>query len=310
MPDPVLEQLGGVATETPPATDGLGSQAAPPSEETPAPAAEKPPESDTPSEAAAPSETETPVSTEEKPELPSWAAFKTTEEVLTHEDFAVGLKEREDTGYERGRAENRRLQGYLHTQQNTLKSIDEKASVFAAGWKELIAESKSDQNGVNMEQLRTIRAESKDMFESLSGFHQEAAKWDGIGSVVAGIAEATDSEELGKEFGERVGQVRTGVLEEDASFYSDLTTEIAKAKVKPLQDELVEAKAKIGRLESELKTAVRQEAEPPPETPSGAGDAKGGESAILSSSTANAGEKAEAYKRKYGFDLPGGLTRK
>ena len=134
MADEVLEQLGGVATETPPATDGLGSQAAPPSEETPAPAAEKPPESETPSEAAAPSETETPVSTEEKPELPSWAAFKTTEEVLTHEDFAVGLKEREDTGYERGRAENRRLQGYLHTQQNTLKSIDEKASVFAAGY--------------------------------------------------------------------------------------------------------------------------------------------------------------------------------
>ena len=44
--------------------------------------------------------------------------------------------------------------------------------------------------------------------------------------------------------------------------------------MKPLQDELVEAKAKIGRLESELKTTVRQGAEPPPETASG-GTGKG-----------------------------------
>ena len=303
MPDEVLEQLGGVATETPPATDGLGSQAAPPPEETPAPAVETPPESETPPEAAAPSETEEPVSTEEKP--PTWAGFKTADEVLAHEDFAVSLKEREDTGYERGRSENRRLQGYLHTQQNTLKAIDEKGETFKAGWQALVEAAKSDQNGVNMEQLRSIRAESKEMFDSLSGFHQEAAKWDGIGSVVAGIAQATESDDLGKEFGERIGQVRTGVLEEDATFFDDLTTEIARAKMKPLQDELVEAKAKIGRLEGELKTAIRQEVEPPPETPSGAGNSKGGESAILQSSTAGAKEKADAYERKYGFKLPG-----
>lgn len=303
MPDEVLEQLGGV--ETPPATDGLGSQAAPPSEEPPAPAAEKPPESETPPETAAPSEPETPA----PEEPPAWASFKTTEEVLGHESFAVAKKELEDTGYERGRSENRRLQGYLHSQQNTLRAIDEKAERFSQGWSALVEAAKGSDSGIDVEQLRAIRAESKDMFESLSGFHQEAAKWDGIGSVIAGIAQALESEEFGKEYGERIGQVRTGVLQEDTAFYDDLASEIAKAKMKPLENELVEAKAKIGRLEEEKNTLTRQEKEPPPETASGAGDNKGGESAILASTTATAKEKNEAYERKYGMKLPGVLTR-
>lgn len=314
MTDEVLEQLGGVATETPPATDGLGSQAAPPSEETPIPAASeetKPPESETPPEAAAPSESEESAPTEEKPEAPAWAAFTTTDEVLNHESFAVAKKDLEETGYNRGRDENRRLQGYLHTQQNTLKAIDTKAQGFIDGWNGLIAAAKDSQSGIDMEQLRTLRSENAEMFQSLSGFHQESAKWEGIGSVVANIAQAVGSEEIGKEFGERVGQVRTGVINEDPTFYDDLATELARAKMKPLQDELVELKAKVARLEGENKSITRNaEKNPPPGTPTGAGDSKGGESAVLASSTTSAIEKEDAYKRKYGFNLPGVLARK
>ena len=270
MPDEVLEQLGGVATETPPATDGLGSQPAPPLESAPAPAAEKPLEQEAPPEAAAASESEESVSTEEKTEEPpSWAKFKTTDEVLNHEDFAVAKKGLEDTGYERGKSENRRLQSYLHTQQNLLKSIDDKAQSFQSAWQSLVDSGKSDVSGVSMDQVREINREYKPMFEALSGAHQDAARWDGIGSVIASLADAAKSEELGKEFAERVGQVRTGVIEEDASFYADLATALASSKTKPLENELVEAKAKIKRLQEEAKTLTRQGEEPPPGTPSG-----------------------------------------
>lgn len=302
MPNEVLEQLGGVSTEETPATDGLGSEAAPSLEEIPEPAAEEPQVEEATSEAATPTEPETDAP-ETSEETPAWAQYKTVDEVLNHESFAVAKKELEDKGYERGRGETRRLQGYLHTQQNTLKAIDEKAQSFVDGWNRLV---EAGRNGnLDTETLRDLKKEHGDMFESLTGFRQDASRWDGIGSVVAGIAEATQSEELGKEFGERIGQVRTGVLDKDETFFDDLATEIAKAKMKPLENELVEAKAKIGRLEEEIKTLSRQEKAPPPETPSGSADNKGGESAVLSSSSAGQKEKSDAFERKYGFKPPG-----
>ena len=312
MPNEVLEQLGGVATETPTAPDGLSATAAPPTppEEALAPkpeTVEEPPPDSAEVDASA-TEVGEPAS-EAKPELPAWASFTSTEEVLKHESFAVAKKELEDSGYERGKAENRQLQGYLRQQQNTLKSIDEKGEAFKSAWQTLVDSAKSDVSGVSLEQLREINREYKPMFEALSGAHQDGARWDGIGKVIAGLADAAKSETLGKEFAERVGQVRTGIIEEDPLFYADLATALTSSAMKPLENELVEANAKIGRLEEEMKTLTRQEKAPPPETASGGGSSKGGESAVLSSATSSAQEKSEAYKRKYGFELPGMLTR-
>lgn len=292
MVDP--EQL----TETPPATEGLASQAAPPPEETPAPAAEKPPEPDTPSEAAAPSETEESVPTEESP---SWAAFKTADEVLAHEDFAVNLKEREDTGYERGKAENQRVQGYLHKQQNLVQSLTGKVDSFNTSWLGIMETAKAGQAGIDMEQVLKLRTDNKEMFESLSNYKQEIGRWEGIESFVSSIATAVESEELGQKFSERANQVKTGAIEDDTTFYTDIMAAATKAKMKPLENELVELRAKVDRLEEEKKTLTRQSADPPPGTPSGGGAGTGLYNSLESARTAHANGKidnAEMRKAK------------
>ncbi len=298
MPEDPTE-LGGA--ETPPATEGLASQAAPPPEETPAPAAEKPPESETPPEAAAPSESEESVPTEEPP---SWAGFKTTDEVLGHEDFAVSLKEREDTGYERGKGENQRVQGYLHKQQNLVQSLTGKVEAFNTSWLGIMETAKAGQAGIDMEQVLKLRTENAPMFEALSSYKQEVGRWEGIEAFVASIASAVESEDLEKEFSARATQVKTGVLEDDTNFYTDIMAAATKAKMKPLENELVELKAKVGRLEEEKKTLTRQSGEPPPGTPSGGGAGKGLYGNLAEARTAHANgtiDNAEMRKAKLAY---------
>lgn len=288
-------------SETPSATDGLGSQAAPPSEETPTPAPEKAPESETPPKDAAPSESETPAP--EKTEPPAWSSFTTADEVLAHEDFSVALKDKEESGYKRGKDENQRVQGQLHAQQNQAKSLETKVEAFNTSWLSVMEAAKLDTNGIDMQQLLALRTEHKDMFESLSNYKQEMGRWEGIENFVAGVADALDSEEFKAEFDNRISQVKTGAVTEDTAFYKDLMSAAAKVKIKPLEDELVEAKAKIGRLEGEMKTLARQGEDPPPETASGGSSNGQGPDAVLRSKSATPAEKEAAFKEKHGLDI-------
>ncbi|KKM82223.1 hypothetical protein LCGC14_1321760 [marine sediment metagenome] len=303
--DEALEQPGGVVTATPPATVGLDSQAAPPPEETPAPAVATPPEPETPVEDAAPSEADDAVPTEEeKPVAPAWASYTTTDEVLGHEDFAVSLKEREATGYERGKAENQRVQGQLHKNQNQVQALDGKVAAFNTSWLGIMETAKAGQAGIDMEQVLKLRTENKEMFESLSNYRQEVGRWEGIDAFVSSIATAVESEELGQEFTERANQVKTGAIEDDTTFYTDIMAAATKAKMKPLENELVELKAKVGRLEEEKKTLTRQSGEPPPGTPSGAGAGKGLYGNLAEARTAHANGKidnAEMRKAKLAY---------
>ncbi len=199
----------------------------------------------------------------------SWRKAVSVEEVLKHESFSVPMKTREEEGYKRGRDATEKVEQYISSQNAQLGRANATSEAFTKGWNEIVQAVKD--GIVPLEQIEQLQENHGPMIDALRGVHQEGGRWDGVNSVIANLALAVEDAELGTEFATRSHDVRTKVIEEDSSFFSDFADRLVGAKNKPLQDENTELKAKTQRLEEEITQLKRtvENGPPPPETPAG-----------------------------------------
>ena len=119
-------------------------------------------------------------------------------------------------------------------------------------------------------EAQRFKDDNKEMFDAISGVHQEGGRWEGINSVIANLAEAAGDKDMLTDLAQRINDVRTNVVETDPTFYTDLVDRVVTAKTKPLTDEITELKAKAERLEGLVIEAKRKaDGGPAPEQATG-----------------------------------------
>lgn len=227
------------------------------------------PEGTDPAPGLAP-DTETPAAEGAKPEGPddSWRKAESAEDALKHEDFSVLWKDREDEGYKRGRAANEKVLQHINAQNGRIAKVNSTSEAFLKTW-ETVTEAVTA-GTLDRAEAQRFKDDNKEMFDSISGIHQEGGRWEGISSVITNLAEAAGDKEMLTDLAQRINDVRTNVVDNDPTFYTDLVQRVVDAKTKPLTDEITELKAKAERLEGEVKQAERKaDGGPAPEQATG-----------------------------------------
>ena len=198
----------------------------------------------------------------------SWRKAESIDDVLKHEAFAVPWKDREEEGYQRGRAANEKVLQHINAQNGRIGKVNSASEAFLKGWETVTAAVKA--GDLDVADAQRFKDDNKEMFDAMSGIYQEGGRWEGIQSVIEAVADAAGDKGMLTDLAQRINDVRTNVVETDPTFYTDFVDRVVTAKTKPLTDEITELKAKAERLEGEVKQAERKaDGGPAPEQATG-----------------------------------------
>jgi hypothetical protein len=131
------------------------------------------------------------------------------------------------------------------------------------------AKGEDGQPAVDLARLQDLLDDNK---ETVALFNEERRRdglWDGAASLVKELGDVVKSEALLSDFRPRLDRLSRGGT--DSSIFTDMVDAIADSAKEPLKDELTEAKAKITRLETEVREAKRNGQAPPVNPPGGGG---------------------------------------
>lgn len=226
-------------------------------------------------------------STEETPPAPfgaSLAALPTADAVLEHETIAPSVLERIEEAKKEGNSQaHSRLQPYLNRLGDKLNTVDKQLPAFSNGWSTIVEQAEAGNlDSKTLRQFSTDPA-NRDMFEALSGIHQDLGKESGVTDFVKEIGRVLNSQAFLDNFHPRARQMvrdandrnQTGNM--DPALYQDFVTEIGSEVAKPLKAEIKELKAEVQKLEGEKRDIVRTNGKPPADVGAATGGGASGQ---------------------------------
>lgn len=218
---------------------------APPTQEPPAEPARQP----GPEEGAV-TEGETPEGTETPPEQPAWAGLSSREEVLELPEFKEHVSKREESARDEGRSEtHRRMQPFLERQTGHIQQVAKNTQEMRDALLDL-----QDSGNIDVAELNKWLRRNSDTIAALNGVYGEAGKWAGVRGLLQQLSQAAGNPELVSRFDSRINEISHSNWDygdPDPHIWGDMFKAFTASAVRPVQEKLDEAHAKILRLETE-----------------------------------------------------------
>ena len=144
----------------------------------------------------------------------------------------------------------KRVQPVADNNARTLDSIDASAKTIVKSWNEW-----AKSGAATKDEVSEVFTEHKEALAALAGVQTATSNAVGRIELIGELADHLESPDLKTEFQKRVADVHRGLA--DAELPGELAEAIADALVKPVKDELKEAKAEIAQQKVTAKTIQR-----------------------------------------------------